>query len=479
MPTMSPSCLFVLVILLILFRRIGAIYTNSTIHADSGQVWDSRFFPPNFLGETEVEMQTWRIVSALICGALAAALSSAGGVGGGGLYVPIFNLLLGFNSNTSAALSSCMILGGTLVTLIWYCFQRRADGLGPLIDYQVSLLCLSNVLLGISAGVFCNIASPSWLVTLILIFVLCFTTLRSFRNACKRWNSETCALQSSLVSSVPVKDSAFSSSDLCESHVDENDGNTCKNEELEKPLLEHQSVAEGLPQYPPLKIAILCIIWVAFLAVQIVCGSSDVQQNLFGIQTCGVIYWLVTLVQVPFAIVVTACIMTYFQKEEKSNEQAGDFPSPRGEPVSGGLVKMSGLPVYSLGAGFLGGMLGLGGGIIISPLLLETGMHPQVTAATCSLMVFFASSLSVIQFWLLGRIPGEYALTSSALSLVFSFIGLQMVHTIIVIYGRVSLTVFSLSIVMGISVAFMAFFGTWEVLDQIQQGDYMGFRSPC
>ncbi|MCO5556891.1 hypothetical protein L7F22_010445 [Adiantum nelumboides] len=477
MATMSPSCLFLLIILLLLCSRISAKCTNSTIDADCGQVWDSRFFSPNFLGDTEVDIETWRIISALICGALAAALSSAGGLGGGGLYVPIFNLLLGFNSKTSAALSSCMILGGTLVTLIWYCIQRRADGLGPLIDYQVSLLCLPNVLLGISAGVFCNIASPSWLVTLILIFVLFFTTLRSCRNGCRRWNLETCALQSSLVSSVPVKNSAVLSSDLCESLVVENGGNKCKNEELEKPLLEHQPVAEGLPQYPPLKITMLCIIWVAFLAVQIVRGSSD-GENFFGIQTCGVIYWLVTLVQVPFAIVVTACTMIYFQKK-KSDEQAGDFPAPHGEPISGGLVKMSGLPVYSLGAGFLGGMLGLGGGTIISPLLLETGMHPQVTAATCSFMVFFSSSLSVIQFWLLGRIPEKYALTSSAISLVFSFIGLQLVHTIIVKYGRVSLIVFSVSIVMGISAALMAFFGTWEVLDQIEQGDYMGFRSPC
>ena len=33
---------------------------------------------------------------------------------------------------------------------------------------------------------------------------------------------------------------------------------------------------------------------------------------------------------------------------------------------------------FALGAGFLGGMLGLGGGTIISPLLIEMGMHPQV-----------------------------------------------------------------------------------------------------
>ena len=35
-------------------------------------------------------------------------------------------------------------------------------------------------------------------------------------------------------------------------------------------------------------------------------------------------------------------------------------------------------PAIALGAGLLGGMLGIGGGMIINPLLIEIGMHPQV-----------------------------------------------------------------------------------------------------
>lgn len=35
-------------------------------------------------------------------------------------------------------------------------------------------------------------------------------------------------------------------------------------------------------------------------------------------------------------------------------------------------------PSMALLAGFLGGMLGIGGGMIINPLLIEIGMHPQV-----------------------------------------------------------------------------------------------------
>ena len=40
-------------------------------------------------------------------------------------------------------------------------------------------------------------------------------------------------------------------------------------------------------------------------------------------------------------------------------------------------------------AGALGGMLGLGGGMFMSPLLLELGMTPQVAVATSATTVVY------------------------------------------------------------------------------------------
>ncbi|KAI5080051.1 hypothetical protein GOP47_0005530 [Adiantum capillus-veneris] len=431
-------------------------------------------------GTDSIDFQPWRIVGGLLCGALATALSSAGGIGGGGLYVPIFNLILGFNSKTSAALSSCMIVGGTVVNSIWYAFQKDATGFGPLVDYRVALLCLPNVLLGISAGVMCNVAAPSWLVTVLLIFVLFFMTFRSCRNAIQRWNIES--------SQPEKKPSIHNDNATCDKEAHEEalfpspftgsalnqHSNLCEGKDVEIPLLESHMPGTQ-PQFPSVKIAMLCLIWIAFLAVQLVRGSSD-GQNFFGIETCGTIYWMVTLVQLPFAMVVTAFTLLHFQRNNK--KEGGAIASEEAISLMGS-GSMTLLPVYGLVAGFLGGMLGLGGGMIISPLFLEMGMHPQTTAATCSYMVFFSSSLSVIQFWLLGRIPELYALASASVALVFSMTGMLVIHTVISKYGRVSLIVFSVSTVMGISAILMAFFGTWDVIVQIEQNAYMGFRSPC
>lgn len=48
-----------------------------------------------------------RVIAASFISFVGAALANAGGVGGGGLFVPMFNLFLGYDAKTSTALSKC------------------------------------------------------------------------------------------------------------------------------------------------------------------------------------------------------------------------------------------------------------------------------------------------------------------------------------------------------------------------------------
>lgn len=50
----------------------------------------------------------WRVVLGSIIGFLGAALGSIGGVGGGGIFVPMLTLIIGFDPKTSTAISKCM-----------------------------------------------------------------------------------------------------------------------------------------------------------------------------------------------------------------------------------------------------------------------------------------------------------------------------------------------------------------------------------
>lgn len=103
----------------------------------------------------------------------------------------------------------------------------------------------------------------------------------------------------------------------------------------------------------------------------------------------------------------------------------------------------------------------------------------QVTAATCSFMVFFSSSMSACQYLLLGMEHAEIAVIFAAVCFVASVLGLVVVQKAIREYGRASLIVFSVGIVMALSIVLMTTFGALDVLRDYNAGKPMGFKSPC
>jgi uncharacterized membrane protein YfcA len=49
----------------------------------------------------------WQIVLGSIIGFLGAAFGSVGGVGGGGIFVPMLSLIIGFDPKSATAISKC------------------------------------------------------------------------------------------------------------------------------------------------------------------------------------------------------------------------------------------------------------------------------------------------------------------------------------------------------------------------------------
>ncbi|PPS09283.1 hypothetical protein GOBAR_AA11361 [Gossypium barbadense] len=130
-------------------------------------------------------------------------------------------------------------------------------------------------------------------------------------------------------------------------------------------------------------------------------------------------------------------------------------------------------------AGALGGVFGIGGGMLICPLLLQVGVAPEVTAATCSFMVFFSSTMSAFQYLLLGMEHTGTALIFSVICFIASLLGLVVVQKAIERFGRASPIVFSVGTVMALSAILMTTFGALDVWDDYSSGNYMGFKLPC
>lgn len=105
---------------------------------------------------------------------LAATLSAAGGIGGGGLFVPLLVLLFRFSAAVAVTLSNILIVGTSLANFVQM-VRRKLPGAKysrPLIDYNMALALQPSQLAGTVIGVVLNKMFPDWLVLILLIIVM-------------------------------------------------------------------------------------------------------------------------------------------------------------------------------------------------------------------------------------------------------------------------------------------------------------------
>ncbi|VAI31717.1 unnamed protein product [Triticum turgidum subsp. durum] len=133
----------------------------------------------------------WKMVLGSLIGFFGASFGSVGGVGGGGIFVPMLTLIIGFDPKSSTAISKCMITGAAVST-VYYNLKLKHPTLDmPVIDYDLALLIQPMLMLGISIGVIFNVIFPDWLVTVLLIILFLGTSTKAFLKGVETWKKET------------------------------------------------------------------------------------------------------------------------------------------------------------------------------------------------------------------------------------------------------------------------------------------------
>ncbi|KAK6917383.1 Transmembrane protein TauE-like [Dillenia turbinata] len=411
--------------------------------------------------ETHLEITSKVLISGVLC-FLSASISSAGGIGGGGLFIPILSIVAGFDLKTASSFSAFMVTGGSIASVLCNMFiTSPKHSHKVLINYDIALLSEPCMLLGVSIGVICNGAFPEWLITIMFAVFLAWSTFKTCKSGVIYWKSES-------------EEALRNEFEKLENEVVRNGnfgGDVVEGDEgIKEPLLGEEKGREL--RFPWMKFGMLVIIWFSFFFIYLLRGNRD-RKSIIPIEPCGVGYWILSSFQIPLAIIFTVWILLCKHTNPDESKQTGAHAKAGWQ--SNKLL----FPVMAFLAGMLGGVFGIGGGMLISPLLLQVGIPPEVTAATCSFMVFFSSSMSAFQYLLLGMGHIEAALIFSCLCFIGSLIGLMVVHRAIEKYGRASLIVFSVGTVMALSTVLLTSFGAMGVWEDYAAGQYMGFKLPC
>ncbi|XP_045088096.1 sulfite exporter TauE/SafE family protein 3 isoform X2 [Aegilops tauschii subsp. strangulata] len=414
-------------------RKLASLYGTTYHH-----VW-----PPMKFG--------WRIVLGSFIGFFGAAFGSVGGVGGGGIFVPMLTLIIGFDPKSSAAMSKCMITGAAVSTV--YCnLKLKHPTLDmPMIDYDLALLIQPMLMMGVSIGVICNVIFPEWLVTILLIILFLVTAIKAFLKGVEAWKKETMIRRVWYIFRMFFCGTYLLRMLTCYSFQEAKAKQLEKSNEdtrytpppigpdpaaeTKKPTDEAVSIWKNIYWK---EFGLLASVWVAFLTLQVTKTMAKDGHNLrWGelhhlpssankkmiqhprlqdcfltvslplsnnyVATCSTWYWVLTVLQIPVSVGVSMYqAASLVQGKRALSSRANNQTSPKAHQI---LVYC----FFGVTAGVLAGLLGVGGGVVMGPLFLELGIHPQVSSATASFAMMFSSSMAAVEYYLLKRFPVPYA----------------------------------------------------------------------
>lgn len=306
-------------------------------------------------------------VAIFITAYVASVLAGLSGIGGGGMLIPLFVLLGDVEIKEAIVLSIVTIVGSSLIRSLFYFTRKQRSAKNRFLpDYSVIKLVVPFDGNTAYLGFVLNEVLPNYVIIAGIVIILGVLTFKTFKKAldyCRK--KET-------------KDYIFIFVDNIEVKVDPDEENVSSESEEEnvRPGETWRDVRDYL-LYIAFEFGILGFF--TFMR-----NSSDYPWAIYAAQF--VIIMLFNYMSIRHTQ------STYkFRKIQKFNFVEGDIE----------WSKPSSFVKYALSAscvGFLSTMLGIGGGMIMNPIMINLKMLPEVVVATSSLTSFFSATISASQF---------------------------------------------------------------------------------
>jgi len=361
---------------------------------------------------------------------LTAMLSAAAGLGGGGVYVPLTVLFVGLKTTEAVPLSQAMVFAGAVVNVALFINEGHPDDpMKPRIAYDVVMMLNPGLAAGVVLGVMAHVVSPSWLTLACLFATLILAFQKTFGKATTLFAKEQ-----------KLREEAAASS--------QNGQNGGGGDHL----MIHAAKTDTTSFFSPmvrLQIMLILLCWGGFLGI-----------NMMHPERCTGMH----AVQLACFLV---CAVAFSYGGARVLKDAG----PDADAMKGWKY-----PMMAVVAGFLGGFLGIGGGLIMGPVLLEMGLKPEVSQATTAMFVLLSSSLGTVQFMLLGKEMPYFALWYSLWVAGATVIGQVASDYVVRVYKRSSLIVFAVAGIIAASAAMMVWAGALDVHSDWTHGKPMGVQ---
>eukprot|EP00357_Protocruzia_adherens_P003679 CAMPEP_0114973142 /NCGR_PEP_ID=MMETSP0216-20121206/792_1 /TAXON_ID=223996 /ORGANISM="Protocruzia adherens, Strain Boccale" /LENGTH=293 /DNA_ID=CAMNT_0002333605 /DNA_START=429 /DNA_END=1310 /DNA_ORIENTATION=- len=178
-----------------------------------------------------------------------------------------------------------------------------------------------------------------------------------------------------------------------------------------------------LAQLPWSKILLIIGTFFVMLIVQLLRGSSD-HPSLIGLDSCGYLAWGMFFGFFVVAYFVINYAINKLQEEERLEK--GIKPTDP-TPIFWSHSRCWKTTMIAATCGILSGALGIGGAVVIQPILLFLDQTPEVAHATAAFIVLFTCIGTLTQYLILGLVKLDWAITFGIGTLIGSQIAINFI----------------------------------------------------
>lgn len=383
-------------------------------------------------------------------------IASGGGIGGGGILVPLYILVLGFTPKYAIPLSNVTVFGGAVVNYFTNITKRHPHADRPLVDWDLILVMEPLTILGALIGSFLNKLLPEIVLTILLVLLLGATTVETTLKGIKVFKKET--KEKEAMANEKVSELAKVHKNQTEEVLDA-ESQSLLGDENELPAIspELQLIYDEEKTVPLFKVGVLWAVFIVVLAINLLKGGGAFPSPI-GIM-CGTTgYWASTAIMFIWILLITIWCRNYLVKRYHLKKDLG-FIYVEGD-IQWDESATIWYPIACGVAGLFAGMFGIGGGIVKGPLMLRMGVHPRVSSATSACMIMYTSFTATTSFFVFGLLKLDYALFFTIMGICVTYIGQQGITILIKKLKRDSLIIFSIAAVVGLSTLLMGLHST-------------------
>jgi hypothetical protein len=204
-----------------------------------------------------------------------------------------------------------------------------------------------------------------------------------------------------------------------------------------------------------IKMAVYVLVLTSLNILFIFIRGSSTADSIVGVPFCSAGYWIIYGIQFSLFFGLSVGVALY-------------------------LGRFLPLVFLVLVTGTLGTISGIGGGIVLNPVMLEHGVPPKATSATAILIITVMSISATIDYTVSGLIEPPWHLALASDTFLGSVVGMTLVAYVIQKTGRQSIIVFSLGALVVVGGLLALALGIRDFVNDIRAGQNpMQFHSPC